>query len=158
MDEVKTNAAGVGLIKFYEGILDGLPDTPGYDPYLCPAGIPTIGYGSIWGMDGARVTMDHRPITMAEADLLLERELGHTEQAVASLVKVPLTINQFSALCSLCYNIGSGNFQTSTFRMKLNRKDYLGCANNFWQWRRGGGRILPGLVARREAEKDLFLL
>jgi lysozyme len=76
---------------------------------------------------------------------------------VARLVEVPVTENQFSALVSICQNIGSGNFQKSTFRMKLNRKDYFGCAKNLWLYRRANGPILAGLVLRRESERKLFL-
>ena len=154
---MKTNEQGIALIKKWEGIVDGLPDTPGYDPYLDPIGIPTIGWGSIWGLDSSRVSMSHRPITKDEAQYLLERELRHTERAIARLVRVSLNANQFSALASFCYNVGSGNLQTSTLRMKLNRRDYMGACNEFWKWRRGGGKILRGLVNRRAEEKRLFL-
>jgi lysozyme len=65
--------------------------------------------------------------------------------------------NEFSSLCSFIYNVGSGNFQSSTMRMKLNRLDYGGAADEFPKWRKSAGRILPGLVRRRAAEKALFL-
>jgi lysozyme len=156
MGEVRTNEAGVSIIRHFEGLVDGDPNTPGLEPYICPAGLPTIGYGAIYGLDGSRVGSDHRAITEEEAESLLKRDLRRTEHAVARLVRYPLTLNQFSALVSICFNIGSGNFQTSVFRMHLNRGDYHGCANNFWQWRRSGGVIQRGLVRRRAAEKELF--
>ena len=65
--------------------------------------------------------------------------------------------SQFSALCSFIYNVGSGAFQRSTARMKLNRKDYLGCADEFLRWKFAGGRPVAGLLRRRVAEKELFL-
>jgi len=154
---LKTNDAGIEIIKFYEGLKDGDPDTPGLDPYICPAGHPTIGWGSTWGFDGKRITMGHRPITVEEAVLLLKQELARAEKAVSRLVKVALTENQFSALVSFVYNVGSGNFAASTMRSKLNRGDYDGAANEFWKWRRSNGVILGGLVKRRAAEKALFI-
>jgi lysozyme len=149
MGKVETNENGVDLIKSMEGFSSSV--------YLCPAYIFTIGFGSLHGLNGDRLNRDHRDITHNEGTELLKRDLLKTEYFVAKLVRVPLTINQFSALVSLVFNIGSGNFQNSTLRMKLNRRDYQGCADNFWQWRRGGGRILTGLVRRRELEKQLFL-
>jgi lysozyme len=149
MGKVETNENGVDLIKSMEGFSSSV--------YLCPAHIFTIGFGSLHGPGGDRLDGNHRDITRDEGTTLLKRDLLKTEYFVAKLVRVPLTINQFSALVSLVFNIGSGNFQNSTLRMKLNRRDYQGCADNFWQWRRGGGRILTGLVRRRELEKQLFL-
>lgn len=154
---MKTSPAGIELIKFYEGLVDGDPDTPGLDPYLDPIGIPTLGWGSIWGLDGKRVTMDHPAIDMAQAEALLAREVASTEKAVARLIRVPLTESQFSALVSFTYNVGSGRLQGSTLRMKVNRGDYAGAADEFPKWRRAGGRILRGLVRRRAKERALWL-
>lgn len=153
----RINARGLDIIKHFEGLVDGDSNTPGLEPYRDPIGIPTLGYGSIWGMDGARVAMDHRPISEAEAEFLLDREARHTENAVAKLIHASLTPNQFSALVSFTYNVGSGNLQASTLRQKINRGDYAGAADELPKWRRAGGRILRGLVLRREAERLLFL-
>lgn len=152
-----TNSRGVEIIKFYEGILDGKPDTPGLDPYLDPINIPTIGWGSTWGLDHKRVTMEHPPISKDQAGFLLGRELTSTERMIARLIRVPISANMFSALASFTYNVGSGNLQNSTLRMKLNREDYDGAANEFPKWRRAGGVILNGLVRRRATEQALFL-
>lgn len=143
------NDEGLGIIKKWEGC--------SLVPYLDPIGIPTIGVGSIWSFDGGRVTMDHRQITKAEADGLLKKQLGRTQGFIDRLVSVPVNENQFSALCSLISNIGSGNFQASSLRAKLNRLDYWGASNEFWKWRRAGGRILRGLVLRRKDETELFV-
>ncbi|MBF0247040.1 MAG: lysozyme [Alphaproteobacteria bacterium] len=151
------NAEGIELIKTFEGLKDGGPDTPGLEPYLDPIGIPTIGWGSIWGIDGKRVTMEHRAISLEEAEGLLRRELFHTRLSVQRMIRVPLTDNQFAALASFTYNLGGGNLQASTLRTKLNREDYFGAADEFPKWRRAGGVILPGLVRRRAAERALFL-
>lgn len=144
-----TNGDGLSIIKHFEGWSSS--------PYLDPIDIPTIGYGSIWGLDGKRLTMAHRDITEDEGESLLRREVAHTEKAISRLIRVDLTDNEFSALVSFTYNVGSGNLQSSTLRMKLNRGDYIGAANEFWKWRRAGGKILRGLVRRRAEEKNLFL-
>ena len=78
------------------------------------------------------------------------------ENAVARIVRTSLNLNQFSSLVSLVYNIGSGRFMSSTIRSKLNRQDYTGASNEFWKWRRSNGRIMRGLVLRREDEAKLF--
>ena len=152
-----TNDAGILLIKTFEGLVDGDPDTPGLEPYSDPIGIPTSGFGSIFRLDGRRVRMDDPAITLAQAGHLLERDVQRSERAVARLVDAPLTLNQFSATVCLVYNIGSGNFQASQIRQRLDRRNYSGAADIWWQWRRAGGRILNGLVRRRAAEKYLFL-
>ena len=144
-----TNEAGINLIKHYESFSPKL--------YLCPSNVKTIGFGSTRWFDNQLLQGDEGPVSEDEGEELLKRDLNHAERMVASLVNVPLTINQFSALVSTCQNIGSGNFQRSTFRMKLNRRDYDGCANNLWQFRRGGGSVLPGLVRGRESERRLFI-
>jgi len=146
---MRCNDAGIEIIKKYEGC--------SLRCYLDPIGIPTIGYGSIWGLDHSRFVSNHRDITENEAEYLLKRELLTTENAVARMVRTALTENQFSAVCCLVYNVGSGRFRSSTIKMKLNRQDFEGAANEFWKWRRAGGKILRGLVRRREEEKQLFL-
>ena len=145
---MKVNQEGREIIKHFEGYSSTV--------YADPIGIPTIGYGSIWDKEGNRLTMGHEPITEAEAEFLLVRELKHVEAAVTKLIRVPLTENQFSAVGSLTYNIGSGRLKSSTLRAKLNREDYLGASAEFPKWRRAGGRILNGLVRRRKAERELF--
>jgi len=142
------NDKGLGILKHYEGC--------SLDVYRDPIGIPTIGYGSIFGLDGNRVSMGHRDITEGEATDLLFRSCRQAERSVARLVSIRLTSNQRSALISFIYNVGSGNFQRSTMRMKLNREDHTGAAGEFWKWRRAGGRILKGLVRRRKSEERLF--
>jgi len=142
-------AAGLEIIKRFEGWSPV--------PYLDPIGIPTIGYGSIWGLDGKRVAMTHLEINTIIGEALLARELVHVEQAVNRLIRVPLTDGQFAALVSFTFNLGSGRLQGSTLRMKANRGDMLGAADEFPKWRRAGGRILRGLVRRRAEERALWL-
>jgi len=145
------------IIKKWEGLVDGDPDTPGLDPYICPAGVPTIGWGSTWDRNGNPVTMQHPPITVQEAQELLEQEVSHTELALLRLVTAELTPEQHAALVSFTYNVGSGNLQASTLRRKLNRGDYDGASDEFPKWRKAGGRVLAGLVSRRAEERALFL-
>ncbi|MGL4733219.1 MAG: lysozyme, partial [Fusobacteriaceae bacterium] len=87
----------------------------------------------------------------------LKKDLLRFEQKVLQLVIVKINKNQFDALVSFCYNCGSGNLQTSTLLRKLNAGDYPGAAEEFPRWNRAGGKVLNGLIKRREAEKELFL-
>jgi lysozyme len=96
-------------------------------------------------------------ITKEQAVTYFNHDIFEVEAQVSSLVKVPLTDNQFSAIVSLVYNIGSGQFQTSTLLRKLNRGDYDGAANEFGRWVYDNGKKLDGLVTRRENERELFL-
>ena len=145
---MRTNEAGIDLIKHYESLRR--------QSYLCPANVWTIGYGATRLWDNEPVP-PYTTITEQQADDLLRRDLIDTEDFVSRLVRVPLTENQFSATVSLVFNIGAGNFQRSQIRQRINRKDYDGAASIWWQWRRGGGRILPGLVKRRESERQLWM-
>lgn len=148
VDEV-INKRGLDLIESFEGFSSS--------PYKDVAGIWTIGVGSIYGLDGKRVTPSHKDISKKEALGLMQRDLNRTEKRIAQLVKVPVTQNQFAALCSFVYNVGSGAFQRSTARMKLNRGNYEGCADEFLRWKYAGKRSIPGLLRRRKAERNLFL-
>lgn len=145
------------LIKKWEGLVDGDPDTPGLEPYICPAGVPTIGWGSTWGFDGKAITMQHPAISMQEAQALLEQEVSHVEVALLRLIQAELTQGMYDALISFTYNVGSGNLQASTLRRKLNRGDVEGAAEEFPKWRKAAGRVLQGLVNRRAEERALFL-
>ena len=147
---MKINECGLQIIKLFEGFRSA--------PYLCSANVATIGYGSTRTFNGSRVTLSHAPIDEAEAQELLLREVNNSEKAVGRLIKVQLNNNEFSSLVSFVYNLGSGRLQSSTLRTKLNRGDREGAADEFPKWRRAGGKILKGLVLRREAEQKLFLL
>jgi len=143
------NEAGMELIKHYEGWRESV--------YLCSAARPTIGYGSTWDRYGNAITLDHSNITKKQGEYLLQREVRHSETAIRRLIKAELTENMFSSLCSFIYNVGSGNFQKSTLRMKLNRGQYESAADEFPKWRKAGGRVVKGLVRRRKQERELFL-
>jgi lysozyme len=122
--------------------------------YLCPVGIPTIGYGHTAGVLSADV--GNRRITEAMGEQLLCDDLAIFCDAVEKLIKVSLTDGQFGALVSLAFNIGVGAFKKSTLLRRLNAGDFTGAAEQFSVWNKGGGRVLPGLVKRRESERILF--
>lgn len=141
----KINAAGMKILKECEGLE--------LKAYKCPAGVWTIGYGCT---KGVRPGMS---ITEAEAEAFLRKELTEFEELVERVLgHIPLNDNQFSALVSITYNCGPKTIeQGSTIRRKLEARDYQGAAEGFLLWNKGGGRVLPGLVKRREMERKLFL-
>lgn len=145
----KLNKASLDLIKSFEGLR--------LKPYLCSAKVPTIGYGTTFYEDGKKVTLNDPEITEARAEQLLAVHLDTFAASVEKLVQVPLTDNQFGAICSFVYNLGSGAFAKSTLLKKLNAKDYAGAALEFEKWNKAGGQVLAGLTRRRQAEKALFL-
>lgn len=126
-------------------------------PYLCAGGVWTIGYGATRGAKFEPITADHPPIDITTANKWFYRDVKIFARGVRRDTKVRLNDNQFSALVSLAYNIGQGNFRASTLLRRLNRGDYEGCADNFWQWRRANGVILAGLVKRRKLERLMFV-
>ena len=127
-------------------------------PYLCPAGIPTIGYGSTYYSDGKKVTLQDAPITEVEAHTLLMQELHHTYlPGVLRLCPGLATDeNKLNAIVDFAYNLGIGRLQTSTLRRKINAKDWAGAKEQLMLWTRGGGKVLPGLEKRRTAECALL--
>jgi len=133
---------GIDIIKKFEGCK--------LKAYLCPAGVPTIGYGHTYG-----VKLD-RTITQDQANILLEQDYQDALNAVEELIKVPLSENQIGALASFVFNLGRGKLLGSTLRKKLNQGDYNGAAEEFDKWVFAGGVKLNGLVARRAAERQLF--
>ena len=140
---MKTSNVGIELIKKYEGCV--------LKSYKCPSGVWTIGYGHTSGVkSGMQITKD-------QALDYLKQDLITFEKAVTNYVKVPLNQNQFDALVSFSFNCGSGALKTSTLLQKLNSSDYNGAANEFLKWNKSNGKVLNGLVRRRQEEKELFL-
>jgi len=119
--------------------------------YLCPAGIPTIGYGHTHNVKLGDTC------TQQQADEWLEDDFFYATSDVKAVVKVPLTDNQLDALASFVFNLGVRKLIQSTLLKKLNAKDYTGAANEFDKWVFAAGKKLNGLIARRAAEKQLFL-
>jgi len=143
---MKTGQAGISLIKRFEGCrLQAYPDpATGGEPI-------TIGVGHTGGIKlGDTITED-------EADELLHGDLMHAEDDIARLVKAPLNQNEYDSLVSLTFNIGGTNLGMSTLLKHLNAWRYDDAANQFLVWNRAGGKVINGLVRRREAERALFL-
>lgn len=128
------------------------------NPYLCPAGVPTIGYGSTRYADGRAVRMSDIPIDETEAIKILYVTLKGYEDSVNRYVQRMLNQNQFDALVDFTYNEGAKNLRTSTLLKKVNAGDFEGAAAEFSKWIYGNGKKLAGLVRRREAERKLFVL
>jgi len=137
------NQEGLNLIKSFEGFRGQV--------YLCQAGVPTIGCGH------ALLKGESFPngVSREEAETILQKDLEKAERAVLRLTKVPLSNGEFDALVSFTFNLGSGAYQRSTLRMKVNRGE--DASSEFGKWIRAGGKISKGLVRRREAEKKLYL-
>jgi len=153
----------VALCKQFEGLhrvgSDGL-----IYPYICPAGYPTIGWGTVYKPSGKKVTMDDSPITREIADEWLMDELRRV-CASAVIRNCPELFawsvangqwRQFCAIADFTYNLGAGRLQTSTLRRELRALDWVGAQEQLKLWVRGGGKVLPGLVKRREAEAKLL--
>lgn len=129
-------------------------------PYLCPAGAPTIGFGSTYYGDGRAVTLTDPTISLDAARALAENELRQ-RYLPAVLRFCPGVTNEIptaNALTDFCYNLGPGKLQTSTLRKKVNDRDWPGAREQIRKWVRGGGKVLPGLVLRRDAEAALMPL
>lgn len=146
------NNATLALITNAEGFVDRWYPDPAHGWK-----VPTCCYGhtDAAGEPKYAQTKDKR-FTKAEGREILLRDLGKYEAAVKSAVKVPLNANQYGALVSFTYNLGAANLGKSTLLKKLNAGDYAGAAGQFRHWNKAGGKILPGLVKRREAERKLF--
>jgi lysozyme len=167
---MKLSKAGADLMHRFEGCRN--------KPYLCPAHIWTIGYGHVLyqeqiklpmvRVEGKQIPMirkemplkpeDSRVWSKEEIEKLFADDVASFERGVLRLVPgVAGRQGAFDALVSISFNFGLGNLQRSTIRMKANRGDWEGAADAFMAWTKGGGKVLPGLVKRREAERALFL-
>jgi lysozyme len=145
---MKVNAEGYALIKKFEGCQ--------LKAYRCPANILTIGYGNTFYEDGTKVK-DGDVITQERAESLAKFIIDQFAVTIAPFILQPLNNNQFSACVSLAYNIGTGNFKKSSVFKKLNvNPNDVTIADSFRLWNKGSGKVLSGLVKRREAEIQLY--
>lgn len=144
---MKISKTGINLIKEFEDLR--------LKAYYCPAGILTIGYGTTRSKL-IKIVPD-LVIDEQMAEKLLEENLSYFEDIVNKLVSVKLTQNQFDSLVSFVYNIGDGNFKSSTLLKLLNNGLYKEAANQFGRWNKAKGKVLKGLTKRRSIESDLFL-
>lgn len=133
---------GVALIRYFEGCR--------LDAYLCPAGVWTIGYGH------TRDVSEGDVIDQEQAEALLIEDLEEFEGYVTALCQRSLEQCQFDALVSWVFNLGPGNLKSSTLLRRLNAGDLGAVPDEIRRWNKAGGRVLSGLVKRREAEALMF--
>lgn len=157
---MKVSQKCVEMIKHHEGVRT--------KPYQCPALLWTVGVGHVIVPEHGRLKLEerrnlpipdgwNRVVPMGEVDDILKKDLARFESGVSRLCPVSLTQGQFDALVSFSFNVGLGNLQRSTIRMKVNRGDMDGAAEAFLDWTKAGGKVLKGLVNRRNDERALFL-
>ena len=140
---MKTSHEGLALIKKFEGLE--------LTAYQCSAGVWTIGYGHTKGVQpGDEWSQSH-------AEHMLEVELEEYEGYINNAVKVALSQNQFDALVSWVYNLGPANLSASTMLKVLNSGEYEDVPAQMKRWNKAGGKVLEGLIRRREAEACLFV-
>lgn len=126
-------------------------------PYLCPAGVPTIGYGATYYEDGTRVTLFDAPIARERAEsLLLWMVRTRYLPVVLRLCPGIDSPERLAAIIDFTFNLGAGNLQASTLRRRVNAGRWDDVPGELRKWIKGGGRVLAGLVKRREAEVALI--
>ena len=146
--------AAIALAKRFEGFHRvARVDPTRAQPYVCPAGFWTVGYGHL--CDPA-----HPPITLAQAEVYLASDLVTALNATLRCCPVLAAEPQgrLAAIVDFTFNLGAGRLQTSTLRRRINQRDWAAVANELRRWVYGGGKVLPGLAARREAEVALLRL
>ena len=133
---------GLDIIKKYEGLR--------LKAYLCPAGVPTIGYGHTKNVVLGQIC------TKEEAEEWLQEDYNEAERGVLNAVATSLLPNQLQALTSFVFNLGIGRFKSSTMLMLINRREFIDAAKEFDRWVNAGGQKLKGLIDRRKEERQLF--
>lgn len=137
------------LIRRFEGFRS--------KPYICPAGVPTIGYGSTHYGNGTKVKLSDKPISEPAADAMMMQDANAFAVAAANLSPLLwFSEDRLSAVADFCYNLGTTRYKASTLRRKINAGDFAGAEAEFHKWVWGGGKKLPGLVSRRAAEAVLL--
>jgi lysozyme len=127
-------------------------------PYLCPANVATIGYGSTYYANGRKVTLEDAPMDEPTARALLMIELEHTylPGVLRNCPGLLIDERKCNAIVDFAYNCGIGRLQTSTLKRKINANDWEGAKEQLMLWTKGGGKVLPGLLKRRTAECALL--
>ena len=167
-ENVKINQACYDIIKSYESLHDGDLKVIGLQPKLCPAGVWTEGYGrAMFGKNGKFLTKNNTTQAQAEklatiktklqAEVALIEDTEKFSNKIKPFIKVKINDDMFSSFVSLAYNIGDNAFKNSTLLRKVNVKDFIGASNQFKVWNKSGGKVMSGLIRRRESEKNLFL-
>lgn len=144
--------AAIDLAKRFEGFHRVPRSDPGRaHPYVCPAGFWTIGYGRL-------CDPNHPPITEAEGEAYVAQDLVTALDATLRFCPVLAIepVERLAAIVDFTFNLGAGRLQTSTLRRRINQRDWPGVARELRRWIYGGGRVLPGLITRRDAEARLL--
>ena len=155
------------LIKMFEGVCDGDPFTINLDAYLCPAGYWTIGWGhvvidsqgsQVKGASNKAIARSIYPqgITKDEAEVLLKDDVRKFSAGVENLVHVEISDTRFCVLVDFAFNVGIGAFKNSTLLKLLNQGEASQVPAQLLRWTKAGGKELPGLKRRREAEAGLW--
>lgn len=145
----RTSKKGIDLIKQFEGLK--------LKPYLCSASVPTIGYGTTIYPNGKKVSLSDSLITEAQAEEYLANDLIYFEKQVDAFTTDAVNQNQFDALVSFAYNCGIGNLKSSTLLRKVNANpNDPSIATEFSKWTRAAGKIVQGLVNRRQKEQEHY--
>ena len=139
---METSSEGISLIQKFEGCE--------LEAYQCSAGVWTIGYGH------TKDVVEGMTITKEQAEQMLVDELHEYENYINEYVTVALSQNQFDALVSWVYNLGPANLKVSTMLKVLNKGQYEEVPAQMKRWNKAGGKVLEGLIRRREAEACLF--
>ena len=146
---MKSIELAVNIIKEFEGYSD--------KPYLCPGNVPTIGFGSTVYPNGKRVSLSDPAITKEEATEMLIQTVKDVEMQLKNVLAVQLNEHQFAALLSFTYNVGIGNLSSSTLLSLVNiNASHPQIPFQFKLWNQAGGKVLRGLIRRRDAEADLW--
>ena len=146
---MKLNDKGYNLIKEFEGLR--------LKPYLCSAGVPTIGYGNTFYENGTKVKLTDAPITKERAETLFKALADMFAGRVLPLIKKPVTQNQFNALVSFAYNVGVTSLAKSTLLKLINNNpNDANIAKEFLKWNKAGGKVVNGLTNRRIKESVLY--
>lgn len=158
---MKTSPRAIQMIKHDEGVR--------VKPYQCPALLWTVGVGHVIDQNHIKVPMEQRKalpipqgwdraLSMEEVDAILAKDLASFELGVLRLAPALAGHqNKFDACVSFSFNVGLGNFQRSTVRMKIQRQEWEAAADALLLWNKAGGKVLPGLDRRRKGERALFL-
>ena len=127
-------------------------------PYLCPANVATIGYGSTYYSNGTKVTLNDPLMSEKDAHVLLMAELEHTylPGVLRNCPILATDVKKCNAIVDFVYNLGIGRLQTSTLKRKINAQEWEQAKEQLMLWTKGGGKVLPGLLKRRQAECSLL--
>lgn len=159
--------SAIEIIKHYESLHDGDLKAVGLQPKVCPAGFITAGWGRVIRDSKGRMLEDNLrdwatankvagTITEAIAEAWLREDISEVQAAILREVKVTLQPHQIAALVSFVYNVGIGNFRTSTMLKLINAGNFKDVFPQFMRWVNSGGKKLNGLICRRKTEAEMW--